>query len=329
MGTEFEYTRNVDKKNQPIDPFVPKFDIMKAKDLSKELNKSQKINVESPRFIKTLERALTKLFTEADVASCGDLNYVQFYDAFKLLPTYDLDENDIKVLLALADENRVGNITWADFIPVGIDAIKTFLARNKMLAKQAQGAKDINKETLKFVFEQEIQQVSLVLQRRFEAFDTDPETKEHTGKINFDQMREVLMHTSYLNIKEVNLLLREYVMKFGYDEIDYTKFAEDIFEVRFDLARSRIMDINIKKLSDGFFTESGYEVDEEGWMHVYDIRKIISDAKELTLTPHEINLILGLARHNDDGKIDVNHFTGFFKEIVPKMFSIEARRRKA
>lgn len=33
LGTEFEYTRNVDKKAQPVDPFVPKFDIMKAKDL--------------------------------------------------------------------------------------------------------------------------------------------------------------------------------------------------------------------------------------------------------------------------------------------------------
>ena len=112
MGTEFEYTRFVDKKGQPVDPFIPTFDIMKAKDLNKDLNKSQKINVESPRFIKTLERALTLLFTEADVANCGELSYVQFYEAFKLLPTYDLDENDIRVLLALADENDMGNITW-------------------------------------------------------------------------------------------------------------------------------------------------------------------------------------------------------------------------
>lgn len=62
LGTEFEYTRSVDKKGNPVDPFVPKFDIMKITDLTKEYNKSQKINVESPRFILTLERALTKLF---------------------------------------------------------------------------------------------------------------------------------------------------------------------------------------------------------------------------------------------------------------------------
>ena len=106
---------------------------MKVKDLQKELKKSQKINVESPRFISTLERALNKLFTEADATNDGQLTYAQFYEAFKLLPTYDLCENDIRVLLSLAEENENGAITWSDFIPVGIDAIKTFLARNKML----------------------------------------------------------------------------------------------------------------------------------------------------------------------------------------------------
>lgn len=65
-------------------------------------------------------------------------------------------ENDIRVLLALADENESGNITWQNFIPVGIDAIKTFLARNKILAKQASNVKEINKETLNYVFETEI-----------------------------------------------------------------------------------------------------------------------------------------------------------------------------
>lgn len=217
LGTDFEYTRFVDKKGQPIDPFVPKFDIMKAKDLGKEYKKSQKINVESPRFISTLERALTLLFSTADAAGSGELTYAQFFTAFNELPTYDLDENDIRTLLALADENENGHISWQQFIPVGIEAIKTFLARNKSLAKQPVSAKEVNKETLKFVFETEIAQIALILQRRFEAFDTHPETKEHSGKISFAQMREVLHGTSYLTIKEINLLLRDYVMKCGYE----------------------------------------------------------------------------------------------------------------
>jgi hypothetical protein len=39
------------------------------KDFEATVKQSQKINTESPRFISTLERALIKLFEEADVPS--------------------------------------------------------------------------------------------------------------------------------------------------------------------------------------------------------------------------------------------------------------------
>ena len=54
LGTEFEHTRFVGPDGQTVDPFVPAFDIMKVKELSQEKRDSQRINVESPRFISTL-----------------------------------------------------------------------------------------------------------------------------------------------------------------------------------------------------------------------------------------------------------------------------------
>jgi hypothetical protein len=123
LGTEFEYTRLVDKKGQKIDPFVPKYDIMKIQDLSKDIKKSQKIHVQSPRFIKTLERALTAILDEADSAKTGELGYNEFYNAFKKLENYNLCENDLRTLLSLADENSNGKITWREFIPFGINAV--------------------------------------------------------------------------------------------------------------------------------------------------------------------------------------------------------------
>ena len=93
-------------KGQKIDPFVPKYDIMKIQDLSKDVKKSQKIYVQSPRFIKTLERALIAILEEADTGKTGELSYQEFYDAFKKLQNYDLSENDLRTLLALADEKE-------------------------------------------------------------------------------------------------------------------------------------------------------------------------------------------------------------------------------
>jgi Ca2+-binding EF-hand superfamily protein len=96
---------------------------MKIQDLSKDIKKSQKIHVQSPRFIKTLERALIAILDEADTAKTGELGYNEFYNAFKKLENYNLCENDLRTLLSLADENPNGKITWREFIPFGINAV--------------------------------------------------------------------------------------------------------------------------------------------------------------------------------------------------------------
>jgi hypothetical protein len=62
LGTEFELTRFVDDKGSQVDPFVPAFDIMKVKNFGKQKGESQATNVESPRFISTLKRALETMF---------------------------------------------------------------------------------------------------------------------------------------------------------------------------------------------------------------------------------------------------------------------------
>ena len=129
LGTEFEYTRFVDEEGLTVNPFVPQFDIKKVKNLEAQRKASQNINVESPRFISTLQRALEQMFLDMDKDGTGKLNYTEFKDAFRTL-SYGLNDNDINMLVALADEDHDEKISWQEFIPVGIDAIKTFYTRN-------------------------------------------------------------------------------------------------------------------------------------------------------------------------------------------------------
>ena len=129
LGSEFEYTRFVDSNGQTVNPFVPSFDIKKVKDLSVQRGESQKINVDSPRFISTLRRALEEMFRKMDKDGSGKLTYEEFKDAFRTL-SYGLNDNDINMMVALADEDKDELITWEEFIPIGIEAIKTFYSRN-------------------------------------------------------------------------------------------------------------------------------------------------------------------------------------------------------
>lgn len=183
LGTEFEYTRTVDEKGKAVDPFVPKFDIMKVTDLGKEVRKSQKVDVESPRFISTLKRALEEMFYLADKDKSGDLSYEEFGNAFKTL-SYGLTDNDIKTLIALADDNADGKITWSEFIPVAIDSIKTFFARNKTLLKMKRRIERSEKEALNLVMKDEITKCGSIMQKKFKQLD-----EKQTGYITIFQLR--------------------------------------------------------------------------------------------------------------------------------------------
>lgn len=149
-------------------------------------------------------------------------------------------------MLALADENENGRISWREFIPHGINAIQNFLERNKQAQKKKdEQALQMKPELLKVLYDGEIKKVAHIMQKRFEAFDTDKDTKKHSGVISFDELQVCFKSTSHLTPKEINALLREYAMAQGTEQINYTNFAQDLYKVRFELVDSRIMDMNM------------------------------------------------------------------------------------
>ena len=190
LGTEFEYTRIVDEKGKSVDPFVPKFDIIKVKDLSKEVRKSQKVNVDSPRFISTLKRALEEMFINFDKDKSGYLSDQEFYEAFKTL-SYGLSENDIKTLMALADENNDGHISWEEFIPIGIDTIKSFFARNKALQRAKTFERDLSKEAMQLVYQDEINKTYEILLKKFKQID-----EKNEGIVPTFQLKKIMTQSN-------------------------------------------------------------------------------------------------------------------------------------
>lgn len=138
----------------------------------------------------------------------------------------------MRMLLAIADESPNGAIDWKEFIPVGIDAIKTFLARNKLMAKGKLFNKEFDTETMALIYDAPVAMASKFLTRKFKKVDFNAETKKSSGFVSFKLMQECFRTTSLLTTKESNLLLREYVMKYGYDQISYANFEKDLLDVR-------------------------------------------------------------------------------------------------
>jgi Ca2+-binding EF-hand superfamily protein len=64
------------------------------------------------------------MFLKQDKDKSDYLTYNEFRDSFKTLTYYDLNENDIKMMIAMADEREEDEkINWRQFIPIGLDLI--------------------------------------------------------------------------------------------------------------------------------------------------------------------------------------------------------------
>lgn len=202
LGTEFEYTRIIDETGKSVNPFVPKFDITKINDFEEEIKESQKVRVESPRFIRTLTKALYEVFHNADKDQSGSLSYREFKDAFQNL-SYGLNENDIYTLISLADENDDGLISWEEFVPIGVEGIKTFYARNQVRQKAAETIKDINSEAMEAVYYPEIKKAWEILEKEFKKQDIHDK-----GTVTIYQLKKVLKRSNLVTPKEINALVR-------------------------------------------------------------------------------------------------------------------------
>ena len=181
--------------------------------------------------------------------------------------------------------------------------------------------------------------------RKIEVFDTDKETKEHSGFVSFEIMQDIFTKTSFLTTKESNLLLREYVMKYGYEKIKYTDLADDLLQVRFELLKNRTSATNIQIGEDSVKSEKVniekidakeffYKVANEQdlikpMMPINELRAILYRCRKLVLTPLQVTILLGFSEVNTEGMIDIEKFSPIAAEVIISMFTVEPMRRKS
>ena len=157
--------------------------------------------MESPRFVSTLKAALEEMFLVMDKDGSGKLTYQEFRDAFGSL-SYGLNDNDVNMMIALADEDADELISWVEFIPIGIEAIKNFYTRN-ILKKRSEMMKHPDPEALKLVYWDEITNVYKLLSYKFEEVDTIKD-----GVVSLQHFKNIVRSTKFLTPKEKNLLIR-------------------------------------------------------------------------------------------------------------------------
>lgn len=118
----------------------------------------------------------------------------------------------------MADENQDGKIQYSEFIPIGIDLIKTFIARDKALEMSVNRESEVNKEALNLVMWEEINNADALLQRKFVKMDN-----EVTGKVNLAQLKKAFLNVSVVTQLEMNIFLHRCRKNDGYEYKNFGK----------------------------------------------------------------------------------------------------------
>ena len=117
-------------------------------------------------------------------------------------------------------------------------------------------------------------------------------------------------------------------MKFGYEQIEYSNFEKDLYDVRYELASSRVMDTYAHMLEENLI-EASAKKGADGMVHLDDLYQILRQMKTLCLSPFQIAVLLGYSAPDKNAQVDYQKFAPVFAAKLSEQFSIDSQRRKS
>lgn len=270
----------------------------------------------SPRFIRTLRKALYEIFHASDKDQSGSLDYEEFKNSFKNL-SYGLNDNDIYTLVSLADEDKNGLITWEEFVPIGVETIKTFYARNEAQLNSKDSIKELNKEAIEAVYYPEIKKAWEILEKEFKKQDINDK-----GIVTMFQLKKVMRKSNMVTPKEINALVRNCEV----DEYEYeVNFKQDLFNVRFELAKSQILESNMDNIQKSIIEDCKViDKTKNGKVHINQMNDILRNSKFVVLSPFQIHMVLGQAELDEKRFVNYQNFVIKVKEMIDSVYSLKA-----
>ncbi len=145
------------------------------------------------------------------------------------------------------------------------------------------------------IYADEIAKCSMIMKKRFKMID-----EKNTGSITIQQLRDAMNNCALLTPKEVNLIIRS--IKHEQKTFQYVEFGQYLFEVRYELARSRLMDTNLDKLSDYLVHEfATHDLKKTGVITITQSKNALFSSKHTTLTPMQVFTLIGMAKPDAHG----------------------------
>ena len=183
--------------------------------------------------------------------------------------------------------------------------------------------RDIRREALQLVFAEENAKCTSIMMKRFKQID-----EKNTGHIQIKHLREAMCSCALLTPKEVNLIIRS--INPEQKTYEYKEFGNLLFEVRYELARSRIMDTSLDKMTDNMVLEFAvHDTKKDGSITITQAKKALFSSKHTTLTPMQVFTLIGMSKPDPNGFLNYREFAKTCHQAIDELFSMKSLTEKA
>lgn len=276
-------------------------------------------DVTDPRFEKHIRKKLLTLFTKADLAKSGSLDYDKFVGTIESL-NFGLAQWDLRIILAILDKNGDGFIKFNELHDLTINLIMCALLKKKAITEKKDG-KAITKEDLGIIYGDEIAQITQILTKKFKVVDA--ETK---GTIPKENLKAILTKEKLTTIKERNLLVNNFISNGFYE---YKTFADGILEIRHRLVVSSLQEMNFPKLEDEMMQLfKSRDTKNSGFLSPQQIKDALLESNFTNLTLLQIYSLIGVCNHKGDNRMNYKEFVTNTKGIIQSLYGVDGNRRK-
>jgi Ca2+-binding EF-hand superfamily protein len=131
--------------------------------------------------------------------------------------------------------------------------------------------------------------------------------------------------TRVLTPKEKNLLIR--LQK--NDMIKYSEFPDMLYNVRYEIAMSEMMESNKDDLHYYIRKElAAFDKEDTGLISIHDCMGGLQNCKQLNLTPFQLHILMGISDCDGDGMVPYKQFCDAGAKYIQENFQFQQQLRK-
>ena len=273
-----------------------------------------------------LKELLANLFKSADVDNSGALSLMEFKTVLQQVDL-GLGDRELKRVMAEADFDGNGEISYEEFIPLAIDLVQSMYAKIEAESDRKQ-EEDAAREEAKhhLLHGMTKEQVEGVMMEIFHKSDADG-----SGALSLTEFQKCCRDADIgLTRKEVNILMHSCDVD-GDGSISYEEFVPLCFEMLTEILKDELLQEKRSPSELEVFLCQSWEQADPDATNVIDAITLKQCLKncDLGLTRLQIHSILAEADYDEEGFAEYKKFAPKAAELIYRILDLESQHQKA